>query len=1160
AGESAKGDLAGGLDSVKTSGGDKALKDIGDAAGDMAGKMGGAAGASRGLGSMLGGLVGGLIGSAGVAVALGLVNRVVASYKGYQEDMAEGAEIAGEKIAGLRDYMEDLAEETGRLTVDVRDLAAATRLGADMSYDAADAYLVQAAAARQAAKDIRDMTAAERAKREQEIKTELAAVNKYISGGGPWDLVTTDQAERTREARRKLLEPVTGRRLSGFDGPDDDRMIAFMQDNRGQLTPAALARLQDYERQTSLLAGAQAKRTGLEAEAAAFAESYRPGALTAPTFEPEEIVVTADPANLRGGRGGGGGRGGADRLSDAERETRRRLEISADLERGLRMETAALAAQEAAAGKGAAALEDLRVAQAGLTVMQRLGVETLDGLTTAEILAADAAIEAAKAAERQAIATEKAMDVARVTDGLDVQIKSTEGYNAALMAGEKALVDYALAEAQRQAVEQAGANLTPDQVKAIKDRVAALEQLKAVTEGLEDSRAFAEELRLAQMSTTEREREVRVIALRNRYLRDGTASTEQEAEARARIAASYEQEMRRRAEDIGRLGDQLRAEYIDSGKLGFDEVGEYAQRRLREAVYDAFSDPIDIVINAAVNVVGEGIQTLLGGGGGRGGGLLGGLGQLFGLGGGAGGASGGGLLSGLAGLFTGPAGGTVSGSIMSGIAGIGGLASSIGGMLGLGGAAAAGGAIAGGIGGLGSAVGGMAGTMAGGASAIGAMGGMSLLGPIGAALAIGTLLLGNKKPSNNGANAVFDQDGGFVVGGAKRNRETEAAATSAARSISSLIETLGAAGIDAGGVISKIQVGTRDPGRIILSDGSSIKTAKGDMQALVEAAGKAMLRGADFENPQMERLVDQMLAANKSFEEIVAKLDQFVAAQAVGDDLKLRLQAFQDPEGYALKVLENSQKARRDQIDDWADEGFYSESQLAEIRATLDALENAELVDALERLGIGAVGAAKALENARPRLQDWLDSFGFTDAAQMNPAEERQLAMAQYERLLEKAKTGDVDALGKITGASDRLIETDEAATSSATERLALANKIRADIAGLIALSGPLPGDALAAIGGSSVTTDISPVLAATEEGNAQLITLTAEVAGLRADLAVAMARLSEAMGGGGAAIAGELQGLADMSAGQLSALQELLRDARMTGALAAAAAARITQ
>jgi hypothetical protein len=382
-----------------------------------------------------------------------------------------------------------------------------------------------------------------------------------------------------------------------------------------------------------------------------------------------------------------------------------------------------------------------------------------------------------------------------------------------------------------------------------------------------------------------------------------------------------------------------------------------------------------------------------------------------------------------------------------------------------------------------------------------------------------------------------------------------------AESITGLVDSLKGVGIDATGIISKIQVGTRDPSKITLADGSTIKTRKGDMEALVEAAGRTMLAKAQYEDPQMKALVDQMIAANRSFEQIVDKLDRYVAAQDFREDIGLALLRFTDERAYTIAALERDQKARRDAAEAFGKEGLYTDAQLAEIRANLDALEDAELADALERLGDAATDAERALADARDGFRQWIDRMTQSAAAPLNPFEQRQLAMAQYERQLEKARAGDADALGSLTGYADRLLSADIAATSSAQQRLALWNKVMGDIEALAAPASTVTTqDAIAALttSNSQVTLQAAQTVVASiaEPGGVvavledQTATLSQKLDGLAGTLAAAVAQLHQTTGAG-------LGELTDTMAATRAAVSEMAAEQRTSNALAKIAAAR---
>lgn len=851
------------------------------------------------------------------------------------------------------------------------------------------------------------------------------------------------------------------------------------------------------------------------------------------------IKLALTPAATAPGAPPGGGGGGStrDRDSDAEKAAKRRIEQADEMAAALKAETAALADRAAAAGRSEQALEDLRVNEARLQALMQLGVTSLDQLTGKQREAAQAAVEAAEARERQAIATEKAERVADTLRDLDAQIASERAYAEALKGGERALVDLAVAEEVRREVERTGKTLTREQIAEIERKTRALFELKAANDGLDERKALEEELRLARMTTEERELEVRVLALKRQYLRENLALTEAEAEKRARITAKLEQELRLRAREAGQLKDDIRRAFIDGGELGLDDLGEYAERRLRQAVYDALlKKPIDIIVDATVNVIAKGLEDLLkkimaAANGGEGNpfekaakDIAGGLDKLYEM-----------LPAQLQKVLG-------QGMQAYAYAQIGGQMAD---MVGLKGSAKDP---------TGQKI------MDTAAAAIGNMLLPGIGGPIATMIsrALGPALLG--KPSNNGANAVFDSAGGYTIGGSKRTRQTEDAARGVAESITGLVDSLKGVGIDASGIISKVQLGTRDPSKITLADGSTIKTRKGDMEALVEAAGRAMLAQAQYEDPQMKALVDQMIAANRSFEQIVDKLDRYVAAQDFREDIGLALLRFTDERAYTIAALERDQKARRDAAEAFGKEGLYTDAQLAEIRANLDALEDAELAEALERLGDAATDAERALADARDGFRQWIDRMTQSSAAPLNPFEQRQLAMAQYERQLEKARAGDADALGSLTGYADRLLSADIAATSSAQQRLALWNKVMGDIEALAAPSTVTTQDAIAALtaSNSQVTLQAAQTVVASiaEPGGVvavledQTTKLSQKLDGLAATIAAAVAQLHQTTGAG-------LGELTDTMAATQAAIGEMAAEQRTSNALAKIAAAR---
>ncbi|WP_188263187.1 transglycosylase SLT domain-containing protein [Azospirillum tabaci] len=67
-------------------------------------------------------------------------------------------------------------------------------------------------------------------------------------------------------------------------------------------------------------------------------------------------------------------------------------------------------------------------------------------------------------------------------------------------------------------------------------------------------------------------------------------------------------------------------------------------------------------------------------------------------------------------------------------------------------------------------------------------------------------------------------------------------------------------------------------------------------------------------------------------------------------------------------------------------------------------------------------------------VRSWLDQKNATAGTSVTPQAARDAAQAQFARDLALARGGDVDAYGRLTGAADRLLSTQEALTASGTE------------------------------------------------------------------------------------------------------------------------------
>lgn len=685
-----------------------------------------------------------------------------------------------------------------------------------------------------------------------------------------------------------------------------------------------------------------------------------------------------------------------------------RLEKSIGLKRSAEADTKALRERAIAASQGEAALEALQVKEAGLAALQQIGVESLDQLTGKTLEHAQAAVLAAEAKERQAIATAKAERVAGAIDDLNQRVAAEESYASAVAGGIDALVAYQREQFVTQELDRAGKNLTAEQTAEIRKRAEALFSVSAAADAADLTKRQADELRLAKMTNQERSIETRFLERQSLLRRQHLDWTIEEVDARARALALAEQAAAEDAAAIGDLREGLKEAFIESGKLGFDQVGDFVEHRLRQAVFDALlAEPIDIVINA---VVGSLKGTNLLGDGGLGGGLgtLGGSTGLLSLFNSAGALKG--LTNSSAGLVTdllGKAGmsgwnaakfGGMAGGAIGG-AGTGMMVSSVADLLGI--KQTKGNQIGGTIGGaIGSFI-----PIPGGAI-IG-----SVLGNL-----VGGLVGG--KPSNQAAVASLDSTGKITsIGGDKRTDATIQAAQSIAEAVAQIQGALVAGGATLTATVSKIDIGVRDSTHLNFSDGKSIDTAVGDVAAAIEAATKTIIAGAKWGSEAQTAYAQKMLAAGATIDQVVA------AMQVVGNfagSIDDALAQLVDPAAYAKKqaldAIEANYTALKAQAKDLIEAGLATEEVLGKI----DRLRDLQVTEVMKRF-VGAVDqAAAAIDPAafkgsiQDQIAQLLDPVGFARAEALKGIDDNIVALKAQARELVGAGKLSADVLDQI--------------------------------------------------------------------------------------------------------------------------------------------------
>lgn len=677
-----------------------------------------------------------------------------------------------------------------------------------------------------------------------------------------------------------------------------------------------------------------------------------------------------------------------------------RLEKAIGLKRSAEADAKALRDRAVAASQGEAAIEALQVKEAGLAALQQIGVESLDQLTGKTLEHAQAAVLAAEAKERQAIATAKAERVAGAIDDLNQRVAAEESYASAVAGGIDALVAYQREQFVTQELDRAGKNLTAEQTAEIRKRAEALFSVSAAADSADLSKRQADELRLAKMTNQERAIETRFLERQSLLRRQHLDWTIEEVDARARALALAEQAAAEDAAAIGDLKEGLKQAFIESGRLGFEDVGEFVEQRLREAVYNALlAEPIDIVINAVVGSL-KGTNLLGDGGLGAGLGTLGGSTGLLSLFNSAGALKG--LTSGASNLamsglnalgYNGIGAAKIAGGIGGAIggAGTGMMVSSVADLLGI--KQTKGNQIGGTIGGaIGSFI-----PIPGGAI-IG-----SVLGNL-----VGGLVGG--KPSNQAAVASLDNTGKITsIGGDKRTDATVQAAQSIADAVAQIQGALVAGGATLTATVSKIDIGVRDSTHLNFSDGKSIDTAVGDVAAAIEAATKTIIAGAKWGGEAQTAYAQKMLAAGATIDQVINAMSVVGNFAGSIDDALAQLV---DPAAYARKqaldAIEANYAALKAQAKDLIDAGLATEDVLGKI----DRLKDLQVADALKRLGEAADGAAAALdpEAFRRSIADGIaqlqDPVGFDRAQALASIE------ADYQQLRIQAE--GLIAAGKL--------------------------------------------------------------------------------------------------------------------------------------------------
>lgn len=683
-------------------------------------------------------------------------------------------------------------------------------------------------------------------------------------------------------------------------------------------------------------------------------------------------------------RTAGTGAGFADearRLGEAKEELTIRLAL---------LETSVKNTRQSALETAQASLEAAgrQQAQEALQGYYRTARDSYSGLVAAQEAGIDAQTRAKAVQENYTIAQRYGVtSVDQIADAYVRASKGTDAAGVALQLAAQDELDAAKARDQNSASIQKETARTDALTQALAAEHQMREQLAQLVEssGLTfDQREVDQAARVYQLALLTRAQKGEIAALTN-----------DEALAQGRMLALLDKTIADEAKLKTGIKDSIRQAFIESGKLDFTSLKEGVLQALRKAIYTAFLEkPIDILVNAVVNFETKAIDDLLNSFGGRGG-------------------SADAITEGLKSLGVQSA--TVTNGLNGAAATFSKVATKFSSLIGPIALAAIGGGIIGG--GLTKLLGGDAKQQKVG-STVG-----SFLGGIPGAI-IGLL---SGKESNHGAIAGFNSAGQFVgVTGDKRNADTTAAVTTIAQGVASEIANLKQLGINAAGVIKEIDLGTRDPTHIRLNNGQNIDTALGDAAALQDAIERALLKGATYANAQEQKLVDQMLAANASLDEISTALQGFVQAQTDFQSVTLGLLKYTDPTAYATQSLQVQQLARRKTLKDEIASGFFTQAQITQLAATLPQLEQREIQDALANVAGSANDAAHSLADfvtEQQKIADFVRSLSVGALSPLSPADQLAAQRTAYQTQLASARGGNFTALQGITGTAQTYLE-----------------------------------------------------------------------------------------------------------------------------------------
>ena len=545
--------------------------------------------------------------------------------------------------------------------------------------------------------------------------------------------------------------------------------------------------------------------------------------------------------------------------------------------------------------------------------------------------------------------------------------------------------------------------------------------------------------------------------------------TQSQALAATKVTAELEQQVNDASKLKVQIQDAIEQGFTETGTLDFSKFTTAIEQSIRKAIYDQLlAKPINIVVNATVNAIQNALSnSLLSGAGNSLGGMFSQGLSALGLGG-----SDTSLSQGISNLeassnnltsTTQDVGDNLSKTVFTtSQTSTNSITSSIGSLGSVLGGALAGITIGDTVGNL---VGGNSTSVMGGAGLGGAGGagiGFLLGGPVGALIGglvggVGGGLLGglfSPPPSNNGASIYFNADGPTSVGGNKANTTTLADANSVSSAVQQTISGLSQYGIDATNIISKAIIGTRDQSQIYFNNGTSDMSAgaAGDTQALENSIGIALLQNAKYQDPKLQAMVDQMIAANDSLDSINSAIQGYAQAQTMISTLATNSMQYSDPFAYSLAQIAANMNSDQSTLNQDVNAGYLTGDQATTAQSDLNTDYAYQVQNALEGMSIAVDGTTHTLQefqDAQQKIVSFVTSLNTGSLSALSPLDQVNSAQSQYQSDLALAQGGDYNALSNITNDAQSLLQAAQTYYGSGSNYTAIFQQVQAQLLAL---------------------------------------------------------------------------------------------------------------